>query len=259
MNSKPSSSSPELHYKSSGSGTKTIVLLHYFGGNADSWNWVARRLKKNFKIISLTLPGFGCTEGFEEPTIFDYAKYINAAILELELTNYILCGHSMSAKLILYADQVMKGTKAKGLLLIAPSPPTVEKTSAEAESRMLRIPDKRLARINVENATLRQLKGQRLQTALESQLEVEDATRRWWIKTGMKNNISDRIQGVRTPTFVIYAKKDPVITKDDIYHEVLPHLYQPKIVQFSRSGHLIPLEAPRKLAKRIAKIANNIL
>ena len=105
----------KLNYQIFGNGSKTIVLFHYFGGKADSWEWVVKRLKKKFRIMAITLPGFGNSEPLEEPSIYHFSTYINDCIAESEVTNYILCGHSMSGKLILYATQLNAGNCRKDL------------------------------------------------------------------------------------------------------------------------------------------------
>ena len=249
----------ELNYKQLGKGKKTIVLLHYFGGNGDSWRWVAERLKKKFSLVVITLPGFGNTPSFTEPSIYDYATYINACIADLKLTNYLLCGHSMSGKLILYADQIAVSNKAKGLVLIAPSPPTIEKMEEDEKQRMLPKPTPESAKESVDKSIVRPLTKRRLAVAVDSQLQVEAKTWQWWLQEGMVDDISDRIKGIETPIYVICAKEDPVIDMNAIYEEVLPNLYKPKLIQLGRCGHLVPLEAPRKLARRLRKIANNLL
>ena len=249
----------ELIYKRIGAGNRTIVLVHYFGGNADSWRWVLKRLKDEFSLVVITLPGFGNTSSFATPSIFDYATYINACITELKLVNYILCGHSMGGKLILYANQIATEYKADGLVLIAPSPPTTENMEDSEKRRMLPRPTIEAAKRTVVDSTVRKLKDKRLAIAINSQLQVDEKSWRWWLEEGMENDISNRIEGADTPTFVICAKDDPIISMDSIYKEVLPNLQRPKLIQLGRCGHLIPLEAPRKLARRLRKIANNIL
>ena len=249
----------ELNFTRIGNAGKTIVLLHYFGGNADSWRWVADRLKKKFSVVLITLPGFGNTDGFLNPSIFDYAKYINDCIIDLKLTNYLLCGHSMSGKLILYADQIATEYKSKGLVLIAPSPPTIEKMDDQEMQRMLQVPTEKSAMVTVDGSIVRPLSKNRLAIAIASQLQVNNRTRKWWLTDGMQDDISDRIKGIETPIFVICAKEDPVIKMDDIYKEVLPNLNKPKLIQLGRCGHLIPLEAPRKLSRRLRKIAKTLL
>ncbi|MGB6151961.1 MAG: alpha/beta hydrolase, partial [Pricia sp.] len=224
----------DLNYKIYGKGERTIVLVHYFGGNGESWQWVVKKLCNKFSIVVITLPGFGNTKPLENQSIFSLANYINNCIEELSLDNYLLCGHSMGGKLILYANQIAVNNKAKGLVLIAPSPPTIEKMTEEEKQTMLSISDIEAATEAAKDATFKNLTGKKLSLAVESQLQVDRETRKWWLETGMSNDISERIPGLHIPTFVICATEDTVIPMDEIYNSVLPFLYKPRLIQLSR-------------------------
>lgn len=241
-------------YKTIGNGKRVIVFVHYFGGDAGSWLWMAKKLQKNHRCILLNLPGFGGTPPLENPSIYGFAQFINHSIADLELEDYTLCGHSMGAKLVLYAAQINTDIKPKRIILIAPSPPTVENMDNEERNRMLRHPNKEEAERTVIGATQKKLRKKRFDYAVESQLRIDENTWDWWLKEGMNNNIADRIRGLTVPTFVIFSKDDPVIDPEAIYEEVLPNLSKPSVTVLSKIGHLIPMEAPRKLARQIKRI-----
>ena len=249
----------DLNYTIDGEGDRAIVLVHYFGGSNQSWQWVVRRLRKEFKVVSICLPGFGNTQPLEDLSIFSFANYINQCIEELELKNYVLCGHSMGGKLILYAQQLALHNRASGLVLIAPSPPTMEKMDEQDKENMLSLSDRHAAMVNVDKATFKSLKKKKLTVAIDSQLQVDAKTREWWVESGMTDDISERIPGLEAPTFVICAKEDPIIPMGEIYDSVMPHLYRPRLIQLTKCGHLVPLEAPRRLSKRLMKIAGRLL
>ncbi len=108
-------------YEIIGSGKKTLVFIHYFGGDAGSWQWLVKRLQKNHTCILLNLPGFGSTRPISHPSIFEFSKFINTCIDELGLKEYILCGHSMGGKLALYAAKIMEGVKPKKINCLSTS------------------------------------------------------------------------------------------------------------------------------------------
>lgn len=236
-----------------GTGKKTLVFVHYFGGDAGSWQWLIKRLSKKYTCVAINLPGFGDTQELQKPSVYGFAIYINSIVDELGLTDYTMCGHSMGAKLILYAAQLMTGPKPKKLILIAPSPPTVEDMVDSEKKRMLKHPHEEEAKNTVAVATNKSIKRGKFLYAVESQLRIKSNTWQWWITTGMENNIASRISGLKVPAFVICSAKDPIIPIELIFKEVLPHLFQPSLIRLSKSGHLIPLEAPRKLARIIRK------
>lgn len=242
------------NYRIIGNGKKTIVFVHYFRGDAGSWQWLAKRLQKNHTCIVINLPGFNETTTLDEPSIYGFAKYINDCITELQLTDYVLCGHSMGAKLGLYAAKIMSGHKPKRIILIAPSPPTVEKMNKDEKNRMLKHPNTAESISTVEGATVKKLRKKRFDYAVASQLRIDEKTWDWWIKQGMDNNIAERIEGLDVPTHVIFSKNDSVIKTQTIYTEVLPYLKNPSVIALGKVGHWIPMEAPRKVARQTKRL-----
>ncbi len=244
------------NYEIIGTGKTHLVFVHYFGGDAGSWRWLAKRLSKKFTCILLNLPGFNETPMEEEPSIYFFAKYINDQIATLNLKSYVLCGHSMGAKLVLYAALINEATRPKKILLIAPSPPTIENMSADEKKRMLNHPNREEAIATVENVTKKHLKKGKSEYAVESQLRIQPNVWDWWINVGMKHDISDRINGLEIPTVVICSKDDPVISMDAIYKDVMPYLSKGTLLVLSGVGHLIPMETTRKLARHIKRIGS---
>ena len=245
------------NYEIMGTGSKTIVFIHYFGGDAGSWQWLAKRLQKKYTCVLLNLPGFGGTTPLSQPSIYEFAKFINVCIDELNLSEYMLCGHSMGGKLALYAAKIMEGTRPKKIILIAPSPPTIENMPADERERMLIHPNAEEALKTVKGATIKNLRKKRYTYAIESQLRIDENTWDWWLKEGMQNNIADRIEDLEMPTHIIFSKNDPVITPEAIYEEVLPFTNNPSLIALSNVGHLSPMEAPRKLARLIKRIGKD--
>ncbi len=107
-------------YSEGGKG-EPVLLVHGFGASADSWNPMAARLRKHYRIVAPDLPGWG------ESTRLEAASYGYPAQLErldrfrqgLGLRRFHLIGHSMGGFISAvyaarYPDQVIS------LGLIAP-------------------------------------------------------------------------------------------------------------------------------------------
>jgi len=246
-------------YYSQGKGKKTMVFVHYFGGDAHSWQWLVKRLQKKYNCVVLNLPGFGGTPPLEEPSIYGFANYINSCVKELKLEDYILCGHSMGAKFALYAAKLMPTNPPKHVVLIAPSPPTVEHMTAQERQRMLKHPDRAEAIQTVKGATVKNLRKIKFDQAVASQLKIDPTTWKWWLLEGMRHNIAERIKDLEMGITVIYAREDPVIPEAHIHSEVLPYIQKPSTVALGKVGHLMPMEAPRKLARQLHRIAKQQL
>ncbi|HOZ54246.1 MAG TPA: alpha/beta hydrolase [Bacilli bacterium] len=98
---------------------QALILLHGWGQNIEMMDMLGKPFEKDFRIINLDLPGFG---GSEEPkealTIGDYAKILNELLINLNISNPIIIGHSFGGRVgIKYAS--MFDTK-KLILLSAP-------------------------------------------------------------------------------------------------------------------------------------------
>ena len=235
----------------------TIVFIHYFGGDGGSWQWMAKRLPKKQDCVFLTLPGFGGIEPLKKPTIRAFSEWIIAQLDDMNIDRYILCGHSMGGKLALFTAFTATEHPPEKIILIAPSPPTTEAMPSAEKKRMLNHPNKLEAVTTVNNAIAKKLKKNRFDYAVESQLIIDENTWEWWIKTGMNNDVSWATTGLDLPVHVICSANDPVITLDSINNEVLPNLKNVRLITFGKSGHLIPMESPRKLARHLKRIVKD--
>jgi len=236
-----------------GSGKKNIVFVHYFGGDATSWQWMAAHLKDDCTCYLLNLPGFGNTAPLETKSIKAFAEYLNHYITDLKLDKYALCGHSMGAKIGAYAAASATHPPER-LILIAPSPPTVEKMPDAEKKRMLKHPDRAEATTTVKNATVQQLDEERFQHAVDSQLAIDNATWNWWLEQGMENDVSGHIKTAQVPTTIICSQDDPVIPMQWIEEEVKPYFKNPEVIVWENLGHLIPMEAAEKLANTLKNL-----
>ena len=85
---------------------KPIVFLHDWGQNLESMDAIGRKLDDNRKIL-LDLPGFGDSE---EPnrsySLNDYADALRMLLIDLNIDNPIIVGHSFGGKVaIKYASK----------------------------------------------------------------------------------------------------------------------------------------------------------
>ena len=59
---------------------QTLVFLHYFGGSGESWKWVIKELSGDYNCLAITLPGFGMVAPLENPTLENFADYVQKEI-----------------------------------------------------------------------------------------------------------------------------------------------------------------------------------
>lgn len=240
-------------YISRGEGSDTLVFLHYFGGEAQSWQWIIPELEKDYRCIALNLPGFGGTQPLDRPSIMGMAQWVLRQLALLDVYDFTLIGHSMGGKIAIQMTALPSEMQIHRLLLLAPSPPTHEPMPEAEKERMLRHPDMAEARTTVSNATVTKLDEHKTNFAVESQLRIDHTTWRWWLTEGMNHSIAESAQQLDIPVTVIASEDDPVITMEVIRHEVMPVLPNAKLITVRGTGHLLPLELPEWLAVQIRK------
>jgi len=230
-----------------------LVFLHYFGGSSQSWQWVAQLLSDRYNCVLIDQPGFGAEPALAEPSIDGFARHISAQLSKMKCKSYTLIGHSMGGKIAM--QTALNDQSVKQLILIAPSPPSIERMPEKEQHRMLIHPDKEEAETTVKNGTIKSLSREQHDLAVSTQMIVEEATWRWWILEGINHSIAAAVKGLTIPVSLIASKDDPAITYQMTIEDTLPNLpLHTKIVLTEGIGHLFPLEDPEWTAAQIASI-----
>jgi pimeloyl-ACP methyl ester carboxylesterase len=105
-----------LPYTQSGSGN-ALVLLHGFCENKTCFNKQVFLLNKHFTIITIDLPGFGDAPVQQHISIEQMADAVHETLAQLNVSNYVLCGHSMGGYVALALAKKYPD-KLKGLVLL---------------------------------------------------------------------------------------------------------------------------------------------
>ena len=234
-----------------------LVFLHYFGGAASSWQWVGDRLSSDYHCVALNLPGFGGVPALPQPSISTLARSVRKELERLKIDRSTLIGHSMGGKIALQVAADAPEGSIEQVILVAPSPPTVERMPDKEKERMLRHPDRGEAEKTVEKVTLKPLTEEQQTRAVETQLIIDPPTWRWWIQEGMDHSIAKQAAQLDLPITVLASEDDPAITYDMIKNEVMPVLNQATLVTTQQVGHLSPMEVPDWVAGQIRRIVSN--
>lgn len=237
-----------------GSGDQTLVFLHYFGGAATSWQWVAEQLP-DYRCVAINLPGFGGRAALEQSSLQQYADAVVQELARLEIEDYILVGHSMGGKIALQVAAMCDRAPSQ-VVLVAPSPPTQEPMPAEEKERLLNHhPSPDNARTTVTNATQQSLDQEQHDLAIKTHVVADSSAWRWWLLDGMEHSIADQVAHISVPVTVIASEDDPVISFDTIQSDVLDVIPHAELVVTQGVGHLVPLEAADWLAAQLRAIA----
>ena len=84
-----------IFYTDQGKGFP-VVLIHGFCETHEVWTRFAQQLSKDFRVISVDLPGFGTSKSLQEGfSVANAAAKINELLIQLEIPKCIPIGHSL--------------------------------------------------------------------------------------------------------------------------------------------------------------------
>jgi pimeloyl-ACP methyl ester carboxylesterase len=236
-----------------------LVFLHYFGGSSKSWNKVINLLSADYHCFALDMAGFGHEPALSEPSITLIAKNVEEQLDLKEIDDYILIGHSMGGKIALQvAADLSQRQTIQQMILIAPSPPTVERMQERDRQRMLIHPDQQQSETTVKNSTVKTLTPDLFSMAVETQLITDQHTWNWWINEGINESITLAAGKITIPITVIASTTDPAVTYEMITDDCMPNLPgQAQLLSTAGIGHLFPLEDAEWTANCISNIAQS--
>ncbi len=125
----------QIHYAISGKGTP-VLLLHGFCEDSRIWHDFQTPLETDYQIITLDLPGFGQSDAVENLSISNYAEVLEAVVEALNLSPFILIGHSMGGYVALaFAEK--RASLVLGLGLFHSHPYADDAAKKEARTKAI--------------------------------------------------------------------------------------------------------------------------
>jgi pimeloyl-ACP methyl ester carboxylesterase len=112
----------DCHYTDQGSG-ETIVLIHGLGDSFKIFDKFAQELAKNYRVLSVDLPGFGLSDvprhdlEMTDLSLF-YRNFLTCFVEELKLTQFHLFGNSLGGW-VSWDWTTYNNDKVKSLCLLA--------------------------------------------------------------------------------------------------------------------------------------------
>ncbi|PKN51666.1 MAG: hypothetical protein CVU55_10520 [Deltaproteobacteria bacterium HGW-Deltaproteobacteria-13] len=85
----------------SGAHKQSLVFLHGSGSDHSAWSHQYARLRKQYKMVALDLPGHGRSEGNGENDVKRYGAWLKKLLDILDLNQAVLVGHSLGAAIAL--------------------------------------------------------------------------------------------------------------------------------------------------------------
>lgn len=107
----------KIHYTETGKGDLTLVFVHGWLGNTNWWNSQETYFKEKYNIVKIDLGGHGKSAKTRQNwSAKQYADDVKAVINQLDSSEIILIGHSMSGAYVLEAS--INSPKIKAIILV---------------------------------------------------------------------------------------------------------------------------------------------
>lgn len=246
----------DLHVVERGEGGPALVFLHYFGGSSIAWEPVIDGLASRHRCLAPDLRGFGRSPAPPAGWTVDRAAADIAALIgERGVEEFLLVGHSMGGKIAL-ALAARRAAGLRGLVLLAPSPPTPEPIEEDERAKSLRSHGLRAeAEATLRKITHRPLDRSAFEACVDDALRASPAAWSWWLTQGSCEDLTGSVGLLPLASLVLVGSDDPALSAAVMTREVMPALTGARLIVLPGAGHLLPLEAAEEVAGHIAAFA----
>jgi sigma-B regulation protein RsbQ len=244
--------------KISGEGIQPIVFAHGYGCDQNMWRLVAPAFQQDYKIILFDHVGAGDSDltAFDRnkyATLEGYASDVLEICTELNLTNAVFVGHSVSAIIGVLAAIREPGRFDK-LILIGPSPCYLNDGdyhggfSKSDIDGLLDFLDRNylgwsanMAPVIMENPERPELSAELANSFCRTDPEI---AKHFAHVTFLSDNRSD-LPKLKTPSLILQCSEDSIAPLP-VGHYVHDHLANSSFVLMQATGHCPHLSAPQE-------------
>lgn len=233
-------------YYSIGKGP-TVLLLHGWGDSKATFQAIVSRLKDDYRMVALDLPGFGATSPPDKDWgLSDYAKFVARFCDKLQLKPMVVIGHSNGGAIALRAVSTGELSPDRLVLLASAGLRAEHKTRRKA----LRLLAKavKLPVLLLPASWQRNLK-KRAYALIGSDLFVVENLQGTF-KRIMTDDVREDAEKIDIPSLLLYGSNDSVTPPAD--GEILSdRLHEGKLVVSPGAGHFLHHEKPEEVNRLI--------
>lgn len=259
------------HYRDDGDpAAPTVVLVHGFGDSFLSWEPWINVLSRNFRVITVDVPGHGLTRAPESwiPTAAAQVEFLDEFASAAKLPAFAIVGNSMGGT-IAWRTTLMHPERVRALVLVdAGGFPNEEQSEQPWVFQLLTTPVGRWALEHLETRPLTKLSLQN--TLLNNPLVTDAFVTRWvdvqlapghrrilmWMPSekgasgaAFKFTKADpaQLSTIGVPTLVLWGEKDPLIEAASArkFGVAIPGA---TVIIYRDVGHMPQLESPDESA-----------
>ncbi len=244
-----------VHYTDEGNRDgRTLILIHGFAASVHAWRPWIERLKPDYRLVAIDLPGHGLTQTPQNyrATLAGSVALIDALATEIGTQNFVLAGHSMGGAVsIAYAKAHPE--KLEGLVLVDAAGWPGDRGGPPAFAALFNNP---VGRWFIKLINPRLFANGGLKSAYRDKALVTDALIDRYVDLAMAEGhrdvlLTQRMQAeppwtpvdfhaIRVPTLVMTGEDDAIIPADDA-RAIAAAIPGAKLILYPEAGHL-PME-----------------
>ncbi len=226
-----------------------LVLIHGAGGLGLHWPPEVRRMVGE-RVLSLDLPGHGCSGGQGEATIAAYAARVEAWLDALNLDRAVFVGHSMGGAIALWIA-LEYPLRVAGLVLVGTGGrlrvhPMILELSAR-DARFERLVDHIIGQSFSAHAPPRLVDMARMRMA-----ETSPKVLHHDFVACDQFDVMDQLGALKVPVQVICGRED-VLTPEKYSHYLAEAIPRARLALIEEAGHMVMLEKPKQVADVILR------
>jgi sigma-B regulation protein RsbQ len=252
--------------KVTGAGHRAMVFAHGFGCDQNMWRYVAPEFEQDFKVVLFDQVGAGGSDlaAYEASKYADLAGYADDLIeilRELDLTDVIFVGHSVSAMIGVLAS-IKAPALFSRLILVGPSPRYIDDGDyvggfgeAQIDELLTFLGEnpmawsQTLAPAIMGNADRPELGEELTASFCRADPDIAKAFAR---ATFTSDNRAD-LPLVTTPTHILQCSDD-IIAPEGVGQYVQTHIPGSTLVTLEATGHCPNLSAPAEVISAIRAV-----
>ena len=237
-------------YAMVGKGSKTIVLLHGWADNLTTFSQLQEDLGKDYRLISLDLPGFGGTDVPPETWgLANYADFTAAFLQKIKVANlYAIIGHSNGGAIAICGLSSGELT-AKKLVLLASAGVRDVQTARKKVLKVVAKTGKALTKPLPK--PLRAKLRRSLYKAAGSDLLVAEHLQETFKKV-VSQDIQAYAAGLQLPVLLIYGQNDT--DTPPAYGRLLNQRIEGSDLKIiTQAGHFVHHDQPAIVARAITE------
>ena len=257
---------PPIHFRDQGNRAgQVLVLIHGTSASLHTWEPLIERLKQQFRLITLDLPGHGLT-GATRQRDYSHPAMISAVLQvmdHLSIQQATLVGNSLGGA-VAWRAALSAPERVSGLVLLAPSGvPHTERSDSNLGFRILSNP---LGRMLAQKISPRSIIEKSLRQTVHDDSMVDNAQiDRYWELLRLPGNrqamidlaqverapdLWRQLDRVEQPTLIIWGREDGLLPVSmlEIFKQEVPNLTSHV---YDQVGHLPMEEAPQRVASDI--------